>query len=477
MAINIDINYIRTIGERGSGDGQFEFPLGLSSVGQSFYVCDSQNGRIQTIGLEGNPINSFGSTIIDNPFGVIYESGIVYVSSKDNHKICRFTTSGNYLDSFGTQGTGDTNFDYPCGIAISGDNIYIADRGNDRVVVRNKTTGAYVSQISGLTLPENLAIIDGYIYVQYGNDTIKQYTLAGSFVREVSIHECIINGIKSIQGVLFITDISQNRILCYDDELSYLTQFQGFDYPCDIEDISNNILLISQPHEVFVYTLKVDLGLEYIEEFSAMNRELYPTGRAWWKPKGSVFEKLHEALVIQESKVASEIIDIQYNFFADSTLISDSAISQWMSIFGIVSNGTRDDKIALIKQAQCYPNGVFARQSSSFIENQLQIAGFDVYLHYNPTHNPNAAVYGLQTYGSSVYAEEGDTFTVVANNVDEALDSSFQIANGTTNLFYIGGAVFGDYVDMPIERKNEFRELVLRLKPAHSVAVLYINYV
>lgn len=476
MAINIDINYVKTLGERGSGDGKFEFPLGLSSVGQSFYVCDSQNGRIQTIGLEGNPINSFGSTIIDNPFGVIYESGIVYVSSRNNHKICRFTTSGNYLDSFGSQGSGDTEFDYPCGIAISGDNIYIADRGNERIVVRNKTTGAYVSKITGLTLPEQIAIIDGYLYVQSGTNIIKQYTLAGVFVRQITIHECVINGLKNIQGTLFVTDTSVNRILFYDSELTYISQKQGFDYPCDIEDVGSTILLISQPHEVLVYTLKVDLGLEYITEFSSMNSELYPTGRAWWKSVGTTFAKIHEALAIQESKMTSEIINIQNNIFADNTLISDSAISQWMEIFGIISNGTRDDKIALIKQAQGYPNGVYARQSKNFIESQLQIAGFNVYLH-TESHNPNPAIYGLQTYGSTVYAEEGDTFTVVANNVDEALDSSFQIANGTTNLFYIGGETFGDTIDIPIERKNEFRELILKLKPAHSVAVLYINYV
>ena len=44
-----EITLNSNFGERGSGNGQFEYPGGLVIAGNSIFVCDSQNHRIHEL--------------------------------------------------------------------------------------------------------------------------------------------------------------------------------------------------------------------------------------------------------------------------------------------------------------------------------------------------------------------------------------------------------------------------------------------
>ena len=58
------------------------------------------------------------------PWGVAVDStGVVYVTEYGNHCVSMFTKNGNYVDSFGSRGKGERDFDSPTDIAISGGNI------------------------------------------------------------------------------------------------------------------------------------------------------------------------------------------------------------------------------------------------------------------------------------------------------------------------------------------------------------------
>jgi hypothetical protein len=83
----------------------------------------------------------------------------------------------------------------------------------------------------------------------------------------------------------------------------------------------------------------------------------------------------------------------------------------------------------------------------------------------------------IAIFGNDIYGADALTFTVVANNVQESRDSSFATYASGRSVFFVGGATIGTSVDIPELRKNEFRELILTLKPAHTVAVLFINYI
>jgi len=61
-------------------------------------------------------------------------SGNVYVADTGNHRIQKFNASGEFLAKWGSEGTGDGQFDCPYGVAVdSNGNVYVADMGNDRI--------------------------------------------------------------------------------------------------------------------------------------------------------------------------------------------------------------------------------------------------------------------------------------------------------------------------------------------------------
>ncbi len=80
--------------------------------------------------------------------------------------------------------------------------------------------------------------------------------------------------------------------------------------------------------------------------------------------------------------------------------------------------------------------------------------------------------YAEQTYGQSSIG----AFQIIANNVEPQKDANYNIGN-ETNLratFFIGGEEFGTRATVPEDRLLEFREMVLKLKPAQTVAAFVI---
>lgn len=109
--------FVTTWGSRGTGDGQFEYPRGLavSNTG-TVYVADTENNRIQAFSRQGA-----------TPTTTLPES---------------------YRDDliWGTLGTGDGQFNDPCGVAVDhGGNVYVPDFGNHRVQ-RFTSNGTYITQ-------------------------------------------------------------------------------------------------------------------------------------------------------------------------------------------------------------------------------------------------------------------------------------------------------------------------------------------
>jgi hypothetical protein len=74
--------------------------------------------------------------------------------------------------------------------------------------------------------------------------------------------------------------------------------------------------------------------------------------------------------------------------------------------------------------------------------------------------------------------DHGGVFTnIVANFIDEDQDRSFEVGSNLKFTFFIGGYPLGVNAGVPTERKDEFRQLILRLKQTQNVAFLFIDYV
>jgi sugar lactone lactonase YvrE len=136
-------NLKRTIGERGSGPGQFNFPTYVwLDTNNNLLVTDSLNFRLQRFDAEGAHLKTFGiggdrPGDFARPKGVATDSmGHVYIIDALQHVMQIFDADGRLLLAVGEHGQGKGQFWLPNGIFIGPDNtIYVADTYNRRVQV------------------------------------------------------------------------------------------------------------------------------------------------------------------------------------------------------------------------------------------------------------------------------------------------------------------------------------------------------
>lgn len=195
--------YISEFGTHGSGNGEFNWPSRVFLTDKFVYVLDTGNNRIQvwnraneTFGFAYTPVSplsqpygmakdprsgvnrfavadtannqirvfsfdpstgaiaelfSFGSQgsgdgQFQNPHGVAFDLfGYIYVADTDNDRIQVFNASGVFARKFGAFGSADRKFDAPQGLCVSaGGTVYVADTANDRIQLMNGGTGDFM---------------------------------------------------------------------------------------------------------------------------------------------------------------------------------------------------------------------------------------------------------------------------------------------------------------------------------------------
>lgn len=101
------------------------------------------------------------------PWGIVTDDEYIYVVDH-NHRLQKFNkTDGSFVIAFGTMGSGDNQFQNPCGMTRLGNTLYIADFFNKRIV-KMGTKGTWEGTIRlGNTNPCDLAFDPNgpYIYV------------------------------------------------------------------------------------------------------------------------------------------------------------------------------------------------------------------------------------------------------------------------------------------------------------------------
>jgi DNA-binding beta-propeller fold protein YncE len=158
QVFNAEDELIQSWESGGFKNGQFDLPNEVDvSTDGLVYVLDSVNAidddtissEIQVYNAEGefqhrwnidlldtNPRGQFPSLI--RPTGIAVNGGFVYVTLSDVSyaKIMVYDTTGQFKRSWGSYGTGEGEFDYPRGIAVSASgDVYVADSLNDRIQV------------------------------------------------------------------------------------------------------------------------------------------------------------------------------------------------------------------------------------------------------------------------------------------------------------------------------------------------------
>jgi hypothetical protein len=218
--------------------------------------------------------------------------------------------------------------------------------------------------------------------------------------------------------------------------------------------------------------------MDIAKETKELNKQLYPNGRAWAYIRGSeqvnteitrfvdglgnpfvdgfgnAFiskssaeaspgKRLNNAFLKSYEKLYSDIYSLLNQILADNEGFDETDASNWERVFGLSNIGlTLDERKANILRKQGYPNGVAERGNYLFIQDQLQAAGFDVYLHENRFADGSGGWNVVDP--DSVTAGIGDA-TYTGQSLD--ISSELIIGNGLyfgadgLKLFTIGEAV------------------------------------
>ena len=149
-------------------------------------VYDSSGKKKTTIGSKGS-----GNLQFHSPCGLAISGEIVYVAEYGGHRIHKLTTGGEFLGTFGQKGSGLGQFNGPCDIQISPEGkVHVADRDNSRIqVFHSDWTLSHiidgdVSSDGRFISPEGISLdLCGNVHVtDASSDSVTVFSASGQFV-------------------------------------------------------------------------------------------------------------------------------------------------------------------------------------------------------------------------------------------------------------------------------------------------------
>lgn len=222
-------------------------------------------------------------------------------------------------------------------------------------------------------------------------------------------------------------------------------------------------------------------------------QHLLPTGAAWRITIQKTLRKFFEGLTGAPAD-AREFIDGVYEQLAPETT---DELAEWERQFGLDGTGDEATRRTALSAAWQATGG----QSPRYLQDILQAAGFDVYVHEwwsagppiwvarDPRDYADPALVGEVQCGE-VVAQCGEDLAECSDLL--AADADYLVNDDLSrrappplpsdperwqHFFYVGGETFPDTATVPSERRAEFRRMLLKYKPTHLWIVLRIEYV
>lgn len=130
-------------GQPGSGKGQFKYPNGITTDSKGYiYVTDSGNSRVQVFDKFGDFFRNFNGGknsekgMFASPRGVkAFSDDILFVVNGLSNQVWACNPKGQLYYQFGQKGDENQSFNFPNGIDISRERLYITDSGNHGIKV------------------------------------------------------------------------------------------------------------------------------------------------------------------------------------------------------------------------------------------------------------------------------------------------------------------------------------------------------
>lgn len=233
--------------------------------------------------------------------------------------------------------------------------------------------------------------------------------------------------------------------------------------------------------------------MNVFDKIIKITRQLYPTGRAFKMPFDGYFESLSFGLAQSEMRAYNDSVSILDSLLPDSDRFTADDATDWERRLGIYTNTSvslASRKLAILRKMAA-PGSNPAKGNYKYIEQQLQAAGFDVYVYENRffnypsgyvTQNPADLYAGILSVAYHGDFQHGDVQSgyyinnIVANSIYNEVDICFNTGPDLKSTFFIGGSTLGSLANVPASRKLEFRQLILQLKQVQDKAILFIQY-
>jgi len=231
--------------------------------------------------------------------------------------------------------------------------------------------------------------------------------------------------------------------------------------------------------------------LELLDKIKRLTQQLLPTGRAFRLTNWNAL--LNDAIAISEARLYTNSISLLDALMPDTDRFLEADCTMWERVLGLPTNGgnSLSARQAAILQKMSNPGVNPAKGHYLVIQNQLQLAGFDVYVYENmfpvyptgwTTQNPALINPNILTQSQHGLPNEHGNLQssyinqVVANSIYNSRDIYFDVGADLNNTFFIGGPTLGSYATIPADLEIAFRQLILQLKPVHKIAYLFCVY-
>ncbi|MDH4169639.1 MAG: hypothetical protein OEW42_08620 [Acidimicrobiia bacterium] len=213
-------------------------------------AADGIDGRAVIPGFY--PVGS--RPFVNSPLGLELDPGTGHLWASENSQVLIYDHAGNVVDSFGSAGSGDGQFNGANGIAISDGEAFIADYVNDRVQVFD-TDGNHLRNISGggLDNPCAVEVIGDRVFISGEvTDDVRIFTKNGSFIDTFNGSDsgtainpgCNTDFLTTSGGELFLGDWFNNRVPVFDTDGNWLRTIATGGNPAAIDaDAMGNLFI------------------------------------------------------------------------------------------------------------------------------------------------------------------------------------------------------------------------------------------